>query len=533
MTSISSSPVHRSPLPAPPIEPSVAVAALRHAAADPGTLAIVDGATGETLTRGELAARSAALAAGLRERGVRPGDLVAVAMPNLAWWPVVALGVWRAGAAISPLSPLWTADESARVLARAVPRLAIAFAPFAPNVRDALQAAGLDDVELAVAGGDAAGATPIEALLALDASDPYAEPDLGPGELAAVPFSSGTGALPKGVRLTHGNLAAAAAQAISGFRAGGPYDERSVVLAGAPFFHSIGLTLMLCAPLTIGAAIVTIPIPQLEPVLALIGRHRVTHLAVPPPLFDALAVDPLVDDHDISSVRVLVTGGTHTAADVERDASQRLGCVARQGYGMTEVTCTISCPLLGPSTPGTAGWLVPGTEARLVDPETGVDAESGEPGELWVRGPQVMQGYHGLPEETAATITPDGWLRTGDLVAIRDDGQLEIRDRLKELIKVKGASVAPAEIELVLRQHPSVRDAGVVGVPDAERGEAPIAFVALAAPVEPDELADFAAARLAGYKRPREIVVVDQLPRLLTGKLLRRALRERAGVAAI
>jgi acyl-CoA synthetase (AMP-forming)/AMP-acid ligase II len=526
------SPIHRSPLPAPPIEPSVAVAALRHAAADPAALAIVDGATGETLTRGELAARSAALAAGLRERGVRPGDLVAVAMPNLAWWPVVAMGVWRAGAVISPLSPLWTADESARVLAGAAPRLAIAFAPFAGTVREALDTARLDDIELAVVGGDGDDATPIQALLALDAGDPCAEPTLGPQDLAALPFSSGTGGLPKGVRLTHGNLAAAAAQAISGFRAAGTYDEGSVVLAGAPFFHSIGLVLMLCAPLTLGARIVTVPIPQLEAVLGLVAAHRVTHVAVPPPVFDALADDPRIDDHDLASLRLVVTGGAHTPADVERRVSERLGCVARQGYGMTEATCTVSCPLLGPSTPGTAGWLVPGTEARLVDPHTGVDAEPGEPGELWVRGPQVTQGYHGLPAETAAMITPDGWMRTGDLVAIREDGQLEIRDRLKELIKVKGASVAPAEIELVLREHPAVRDAGVVGVPDAERGEAPIAFVTLAAPAEPAELEGFAAARLAGYKRPREVVVVDELPRLLTGKLLRSALRERAGVAA-
>jgi acyl-CoA synthetase (AMP-forming)/AMP-acid ligase II len=143
-----------------------------------------------------------------------------------------------------------------------------------------------------------------------------------------------------------------------------------------------------------------------------------------------------------------------------------------------------------------------------------------------------MQGYHGAPEATAAILTDDGWVRTGDLVAIRDDGQLEIRDRLKELIKVKGASVAPAEIELVLRQHPAVRDAGVVGVPDADRGEAPIAFVALEAPVEPGELAEFAAARLAGYKRPREIVVIDEVPRTATGKVLRRALRERAALGA-
>jgi long-chain acyl-CoA synthetase len=137
----------------------------------------------------------------------------------------------------------------------------------------------------------------------------------------------------------------------------------------------------------------------------------------------------------------------------------------------------------------------------------------------------VMEGYYGPPEETAATITDDGWLRTGDLVAIGPDDQLQIRDRLKELIKVGGASVAPAEIELVLREHPAVRDAGVVGQPDAHRGERPVAFVALAAPAHPGEIATFVASRVAAYKRPREVVVVDELPRLPTGKLLRRALK--------
>jgi acyl-CoA synthetase (AMP-forming)/AMP-acid ligase II len=409
-----------------------------------------------------------------------------------------------------------------------VPSAAIAFAPLAANVRAALTGAGLYDVQLAVVGGEAAEATPIEALLARDAGDPYAEPDLGPGDLAAVPFSSGTGGLPKGVCLTHGNLAAAAEQAATAFRAADAFDERSVVLAGAPFFHSIGLALMLCAPLRVGASIVTLPRPLLEPLLELVAAYRATHIAVPPPLFDALATDPRVDEHDLSSLQLVITGGAHMQPDVEQALSERLGCLARQGYGATEATCTISAPLGRPSTPATVGWLMPGTEARLVDPKTGVDADSGEPGELWVRGPQVMRGYYGMPEDTAAAITPDGWLRTGDLVAIRDDGQLEIRDRLKELIKVKGASVAPAEIELVLRQHPAVRDAGVVGIPDPERSEAPIAFVALDTSVEADELEDFVAERLAGYKRPREIVVVDDVPRSPTGKVLRGALRERA-----
>jgi acyl-CoA synthetase (AMP-forming)/AMP-acid ligase II len=519
--------IHRSPLAAPPSEPAVAVAALRHAAADPSAPAVVDGATGERITRGELAARSAAIAAGLRARGIGRGDLVAIAMPNFAWWPVVAMGVWRAGAAVEPLSPLWTADESARVLERAIPSLAIAFAPMAPAVEEALHAAA-PGVELIVAGGG----TPLEEQLAGEPGQPYAEPALTPTDLAAVPFSSGTGGLPKGIRLTHGNLAAATAHAIAALSTGGPLDADAVVLAGAPFFHSIGLTLVLSGGLVAGATIVTIPIPKLDAILPLVAAHGVTHMAVPPPAFEAMATSPLLDEHDLSSIQSLVTGGAHLPPGTEDRLSQRLGCVARGGYGMTECTCTISAPLGRISTAGTVGWLMPGTEARLIDPGTGADVDADKPGELWLRGPQVMEGYHGLPQETAAVLTPDGWLRTGDLVSIRDDGQLEIRDRLKELIKVSGASVAPAEIELVLREHPAVSDAGVVGVPDTTRGEAPIAFVTLAAPAEPDELSEFAAARLAGYKRPREVVVVDDLPRLPTGKLLRGALRERVALAA-
>jgi acyl-CoA synthetase (AMP-forming)/AMP-acid ligase II len=525
------SPIHRSPLAAPPIGPAIATAVLRHAATDPSALAIVDGATGESITRGELAARSAALAAGLRARGIGRGDLVAIAMPNFAWWPVIAMGAWRAGAAIEPLSPLWTADESARVLARAVPRLAIAFAPLAATVGDALRAGDID-VELVVAGGTADGATPIDELLGADPGDPYAEPDLSPADLAAVPFSSGTGGLPKGVRLTHANLAASGAQGNAALSTGGLVDRKAVFLAGAPFFHSVGLGLVLSGALLAGARIVTVPIPKLDAILPLVAAHGVTHMAVPPPIFEALATYPAVDEHDLSSLRAVVTGGAHLESGVEERLSRRLGCMARAGYGMTEATTTISAPLVQISTPDTVGWLVPGTEARLVDPETGADVAGDEPGELWIRGPQIMEGYYGLPEETAACLTPDGWLRTGDLVAIREDGQLEIRDRLKELIKVSGASVAPAEIELVLRQHPAVRDAGVVGVPDTARGEAPIAFVSLDGEAEPDDVREFAAARLAGYKRPRAVVVVDELPRLPTGKLLRGALRERAALAA-
>jgi acyl-CoA synthetase (AMP-forming)/AMP-acid ligase II len=516
--------IHRSPLELGQLEP-VPASTLRRAHAEPGATAIVDGTTGDRLSRGEVAAFSESLAAGMRARGVASGDLVAVTMPNVAWWPVVALGVWRAGAAIAPLSPLWTAEEAARVLRHARPRLGIAVAPLAPILRGAFDLARID-AEVVVAGGGDSSGTPIGALLATPGDRGSALPAPELDDLAAVPFSSGTGGLPKGVRLTHGNLAAAAATTVDGLSLGGPLDNRAVALACAPFFHSMGLSLSLLGPLSVGARIVTMPVPALEPLLHLVAEHGVTHTAVPPQLVDALAFDLRVDEHDLSSLETVATGGAHVPGQTERRASERLGCVVRQGYGITEATCIVSSPQRRPSTPGTAGWLAAGSEARLCDPVTGVDVPDGEPGELWVRGPQVMEGYHGLPDETRAALTEDGWLRTGDLVAIRPDGQLEVRDRLKELIKVNGASVAPAELELVLREHPAVRDAGVVGRPDRHRGEAPVAYVALAGPAKPDELLVFVGERVAPYKRLREVRIVDEVPRSPTGKVLRRALQQ-------
>jgi acyl-CoA synthetase (AMP-forming)/AMP-acid ligase II len=507
---------------------TVPAAALRRAADEPAAVAIVDGSTGDTITRGDLAARSAALAAGLRARGVGHGDLVALAMPNLPWWPIAALGVWRAGAAIVPLSPLWTAPEAARVLEGVRPRLGIAFGPLTPVVRAAFDGAGIEAALFVL--GDGEGAHVAE-LLAEPFADPFAAPELEAGDLAAVPFSSGTGGLPKGVRLTHGNLGAAAATATDALSCGCALDDRAVALACAPFFHSLGMTLNLLGPLAAGSRVVTLPVPKLDPLLAVVAEHRVTHMAVPPPMIDALAWDPRIDRHDLSSLCLVGTGGAHLPAKSALQASARLGAVVREGYGITEAACTVSAPLSEPSTPGTTGWLVPGMEARLVDPETGEDLPEGGPGELLIRGPQIMEGYHGLPEETAQTIDPDGWMRTGDLVAIRSDGQLEIRDRLKELIKVSGASVAPAELELVLREHPAVRDAGVIGRPDPGRGEAPVAFVSLSGEAEPEELRTFVSERVAAYKALREVHVVDELPRLPTGKLPRRALRELADSA--
>ena len=512
-----SAPVYRSELPPlPPLEP-IPSAFSRLAAADPDAIAVVDGATGTALSRTELARRSAAFAALLRDRGIGTGDLVAIAAPNFAAWPVAALGAWRSGSAVAALSPLWTADEMARLVALVRPRLAVAFDPLADVVRTAVERA---DLEVEV--------MPTSELDSLPEAAPHADAALELGALAAVPFSSGTGGLPKGVCLTHRNLAAAACHTADSFSSVGEFGPDSILLAGAPFFHAIGLSMSLAASLARGVRLVTVPRPELDALLGVVEAHGVTHMTVPPQIVDALAYHRDTGTRSLSSLRLVATGGTHVPAASEDEASRRLDAVVRQGYGMTEATCIVAAPQREPSTSGTAGWLAADTEARLVDPETGRDQPEGEPGELWVRGPQVMDGYHGAPEETAATLTPDGWLRTGDLVAIRPDGQLEIRGRLKELIKVRASSVAPGEVELVLREHPAVADAGVVGVGDPETGEAPMGFVVLSGPVDASDLMAWAAERLAEYKRPRDVRIVESLPRLPTGKLQRKTLREMA-----
>jgi acyl-CoA synthetase (AMP-forming)/AMP-acid ligase II len=509
----------RSSLPAPSMQPTLVAQALRDAAADPDKLAIVDGATGMRLSRADFAQQSAALAAGLEGRGIGRGDVVALAMPNICWWPVVALGVWRAGAALATLNPTWTAAEMGRVLTVVRPRLGIAHGPVAESLEAGLMAAGLD-VEVVVQ-GEPANATPLERLLA-SAEDPFAEASLEPDDLAIVPFSSGLGGLPKGVRLTHRNLSAVSAQVVMSH----DYHSASVVLAGAPVFNAMGLVASLCTPLSVGSAIVTIPRPTTDRSLELISEHRVTHATLPPTVVAEMAANPEVERYDTTCLELVVTGGDDVPAALQLRASERLGALVRQAYGMTEALAISATLVDRPSDPETVGWLAAGTEARVVDPEYGHDVGPGKPGELWIRGPQVMDGYFDDPDATAAMITADGWLRTGDLVRIRDDGQLVIEDRLKELIKVKGASVAPAELEFVLREHPSVDDVCVVGRPDAKRGEVPVGWVALSGPASEEELISFVRSRVANHKRLHDVRIVDQLPRGPNGELLRRALRD-------
>jgi len=259
-----------------------------------------------------------------------------------------------------------------------------------------------------------------------------------------------------------------------------------------------------------------------------IESERVSCAYVVPPIALALAKHPAVDEADLSSLRMVMSGAAPLGPELTELLAERLGVPVTQGYGMTELSpVSHFCPLDGIK-PGTIGPGVPGTESRIVDPESGLDVTEGERGELWVRGPQVMAGYLNNDEATAATIGPDGWLRTGDIAIVDEDGYYTIVDRLKELIKYKGYQVPPAELEAVLIAHPAVADCAVIGVPDEEAGELPKGFVVIAegAEVSDEELLEHVAAQVSPQKRLRILERIDAIPKSASGKILRRELRD-------
>jgi acyl-CoA synthetase (AMP-forming)/AMP-acid ligase II len=311
-----------------------------------------------------------------------------------------------------------------------------------------------------------------------------------------------------------------------------PIGADDTLVGVLPFFHIYGQTVVLNLGLAQGATIVTMPRFDLGGWLDIIERHRATWLHIAPPVVLALAAAPGIDERDFSSVKLVICGAAPLDEELSSRAEARIGGTPiRQGYGMTELSPVSHMSRLGDAaqTPAAAvGPLVPLTSARLVDPETGEDVTDPEtPGEIWVQGPQVMQGYLENEQATSETLTDDGWLRTGDIGRITDDGQTYIVDRLKELIKYKGYQVPPAELEAVLVGHERIRDAGVIGVPDVEGGEAPMACVVAADDgLDADEVMAYVAEHVAPYKRVRRVVFVEEIPKSASGKILRRILRD-------
>ena len=497
--------------------------------------AIIDGPTGRLLTYAQLAGGVERVAAALAGRGFGRGDVFGILSPNLPEFPVAFHGALRAGGVATTMNPLSSAGELAHQLSDSGARYLLTIPQLMETAREAASRSGVEEVfvfgEVSSRPDGTEGATPFASLLKeTDGSEKPPElHDFDPSEaLAALPYSSGTTGLPKGVMLTHRNLVANVLQ----FEAVDDASPDDVLIAVLPFFHIYGMTLLVNAALRTGQTVVSMPRFDLEGFLQLLQDHKVNKAFLVPPILVALAKHPLVDQYDLSALKRVVSGAAPLGEELASAVHERLGCEVKQGYGMTEsspVTHFVRADKQGWTKYGSVGPVVPAQEAKLVDVETGVEVPDGEPGELWVRGPNVMKGYLNNQEATDHTLDADGWLHTGDVAVVDADGDFTIVDRVKELIKYKGYQVPPAELEALLLGHDAVADAAVIPVPNEEAGEVPKAYVVKkpGQDLSADDVMAFVADRVAPYKKVREVAFVDEIPKSASGKILRRVLIDR------
>jgi acyl-CoA synthetase (AMP-forming)/AMP-acid ligase II len=502
--------------PYPDIEvPTVALTdfVLEHSATYGDKPALIDGPTGRSYTHAQAAEAIATAAGALAATGIDKGDVVALYAPNSPEYAIAFHGVAARGAVCTTINPIYTVDELTFQLEHSGARALLASPDVLDRAREAAGRAGVGDVRV------------IDELLDGSARAAPREAAVDPDDLVALPYSSGTTGLPKGVMLTHRNLVANILQST----AQQPVTADDTLVGVLPLFHIYGLSVVMNAVLRNGATLVTMPRFDLDAYLGLVQEHRATKAHLVPPIVLALAKSPVVERYDLSSLELVNSGAAPLSAELQQAAAERVGCPVVQGYGMTESSPVTHVTPLDPERHrlGSIGPPVPSTECRIVDVAGGEELGPGEEGEVCVRGPQVMRGYLDDPEATAATIDEDGWLHTGDVGRADDDGYVVLVDRVKELIKYKGYQVAPAELEAVLVEHPAVAEAAVVGRPDEEAGEVPKAFVALAGEATDEEIMAFVAERVAPYKRLRALEVVDEIPKSPSGKILRRVLNER------
>ncbi len=495
-----------------------------HAARDAARTALIAG--NARLTYGDLDLRARRLAAGLARCGVRRGQHLALLLPNTPHFTIAYFAAHYLGAAVIPLNVLFKQDEIAYHLSDSDAVALIAWDDLMDQAR-----AGMARSEacrtLIAAGSDARkpppdGVPTMGSLIARgEAVDEL--PDTNPDDTAVILYTSGTTGRPKGAELTHFNLFSNA-----GIAARLTAMTRDTVALGAlPLFHSFGQTVVQNAVLLQGGAIVLIPRFDPQIALAEMSRHRVTFFAGVPTMYFALLHYDKASDFDLSSLTYCNSGGAAMPVEVMKAFDARYGVEVLEGYGLSETSPVASFNVLDrPRKPGSIGLPVDGVEFRLVDDAGRVVTEAGVPGEIWIKGHNVMKGYYKRPEATAEAIR-EGWFASGDIAHRDEDGYYFIVDRKKDMIVRGGFNVYPREIEEILYGHPDVAEAAVVGVADERVGEEVKAFVVPRAGHRPTEasIIDYCRERLAAYKYPRLVEFREALPKGPTGKILKRALR--------
>ncbi len=475
------------------------------AASDPGGRCLADGR--RELDNATFAAEVRRMSCALVGMGVGRGDVVAVVLPNSVELVTIMFAAWRLGAALTPVNPALTKPEAQYQVSDSGARLVVA-----------------DDSSLSKVEGGVARVCVVDELLRRDGATEVAPPRTEPDELALMVYTGGTTGRPKGVMLDHANLAATAAMIVDWFEMTAA-DRCLLVL---PLFHVNGIMVSVVSPLVAGGSTVIAPRFDPKTFWDLVERVRPTFFSAVPTIYAMLTGLPAEVRPDTASLRCVVCGAAPMPAAAIHAFEDRYGVSILEGYGQSEGTVvTTANPLTGLRKPGTVGLPLPGQEVRVVG-EDDEPLPSGQVGEVTVRGPNVMRGYLGKPEETAETLR-GGWLHTGDLGRFDEDGYLVLVDRLKDMIIRGGENIYPKEIEDALDAHPSVLEAAVVGRPDPLFGEEPVAFVVLrpGLAAEPDELIEHCKNVLAKFKVPRAVFIEANLPRTPIGKIAKPELRER------
>ena len=465
------------------------------------------------LTYAELVEQAKKVAAGLVAAGVEPGDRVGLVLPNVVAYPVSFYGAQFAGGVVVPMNPLLKAREVEYFLEDSGAKAVIAFEPMSEATEKAAGVTGATFFKAGVlAPDDLVADAPIEQVVERSGDDD-----------AVILYTSGTTGRPKGAQLTHDNLctnAQTSAQEIV------TITEEDVIMGCLPLFHVFGLTCGMNAGFSVGAVLTLIPRFDPAKALEVIGRDQVTVFEGVPTMYGAMLNHPDRENADVSSLKTCASGGSALPVELLKAFEKAFGCAILEGYGLSETSPVASFNMRSVGRkPGTIGTAIPGVEMRLIDDEWGTVAE-GAVGEIAIKGENIMKGYWNKPEATEESIQ-DGWFRSGDLATVDEEGFYTIVDRKKDLIIRGGMNVYPREIEEVLYEHPDVLEAAVVGIPDEEFGEQVGAAVSLkeGADVSTDDIIAFVKERVAGYKYPRQVWIVGELPKGPTGKILRREVK--------